>query len=185
MSWPERIEKSLIAGSVIIAAVSFWLVVLEPAARDWARYRVYQQGIRELKKIDYDCKLRDPTYSEMEKFLARDRTDSDEPGFFDLWDEFPCVHFSSNVKRNAIKEGIRCGGVLISFRWYRTSFDHGEGKVIFVGKNKIEHAIIAFQTVDKGVVFIEPQKDKEVKVAIGVPYTDGKTIGGIEIYWPK
>lgn len=180
MNWRERIKRGLITGLVIITVVSL-VIALKLAIKEW----LCHQEIKELKKIDYNANLRNPTYLEMKEFLARDKTDADEPGFFDLWDEFPCVHFSSNVKRNAIKEGIRCGGVLISFRWYRTSFDHGEGKVIFVGKNKIEHAIIAFQTVDKGVVFIEPQKDKEVKVAIGVPYTDGKTIGGIEIYWPK
>lgn len=187
MSWLKRIEKSLIAGLVIIVVVSFSLVVLKPAVRDAVRDWEYQQGIKELKKIDYDYKdLRDPTYYEMEEFLARDKTDSDKPGFFDLWDVFPCVHFAGDVKRNAIAENIRCGGVIIGFvNPIITDFLKAEGVIEFNYNRK--HVLVVFQTTDKGIIFIEPQTDEEVEVAVGVPYRGNiiNTISEIEVYWPK
>ncbi|MGP3668260.1 MAG: hypothetical protein ACKD6N_06990 [Candidatus Bathyarchaeota archaeon] len=32
------------------------------------------------------------------------------------------------------------------------------------------HALVVFETMDKGLVFIEPQVDREVKVGVGVRY---------------
>lgn len=132
---------------------------------------------KELEKVNYVEELRDPTYLEMEAFLADDRTSSNtyDRGSFLRLDDYVCIDFANDVKRNAIKEGIRCAGVGISF-------------------GRRGHALIAFQTTDRGIIFIEPQDDYIVKVAVGtryfvdngceaVDYND--TIVKVEVYWPK
>ena len=50
-------------------------------------------------------------------------------------------------------EGYRCGYVYITFP-------------------KLAHAIICFDTVDQGLIFIEPQDDRIVTLTIGEVYWD-------------
>jgi hypothetical protein len=95
----------------------------------------------------YGYVLRDPSYQEMREFLARDKIDKREY----IIDEYMCHHFSVDVKANAVKEGIRCAYVLIEFP-------------------EIAHAIVAFYTTDRGLVFIEPQLDKIANLVIGKSY---------------
>ncbi len=96
----------------------------------------------------YGYVLRDPSYQEMKVFLARDRISEHVyvPG------EYTCVDFAADVKTNAAREGIRCAYVVIEFR--------GGGG----------HAIVAFDTTDEGLVFIEPQFDWEVELQVGKRY---------------
>lgn len=125
---------------------------------------------KEIKRIDYDCKLRDPTYQEMKNFLIYDLTDLNEFSegvFFSLFSYYDCSNFAKDVKVNAIKKGIRCACVSVRFK------ERGSG-----------HVVIAFNTIDKGVIFIEPQTDEEIKIAVGVEHF-GKTISSYYIYWPK
>lgn len=96
----------------------------------------------------YGYVLRDPSYQEMEDFLARDKTSEQEY----VESEYICVDFTAAVKANAAKEGIRCAYVGIEYRG-------GSG-----------HAIVAFDTTDEGLVFIEPQFDWEVELEIGKRY---------------
>jgi len=96
----------------------------------------------------YGYVLRDPTYREMSDFLARDETSEREY----IEEEYACVDFAADVKANVAKEGIRCAYVIIEYR--------GGGG----------HAIVAFDTTDEGLVFIEPQFDWEVGLEIGRPY---------------
>lgn len=89
-----------------------------------------------------------PTYSEMYNFLQQDKTSDRE------WTaEYTCRHFSTDVNNNAESQGIRCGYVWIAFE------DSDTG-----------HAIVAFETVDRGIIFIEPQSDWQVKLAVGEHY---------------
>lgn len=126
----------------------------------------------ELRKTDYDCELRDPSYKEMKEFLTRDKTNLNEGSegmFFGLFGYYDCSNFTRDVKRNAIKKGIRCAGVFI---WFK----EGESG----------HALVAFDTIDKGVIFIEPQTDEEVEVAVGIIYFPlDKIITSGYIYWPE
>lgn len=126
----------------------------------------------DLKKTNYDCSLRDPTYREMKDFLARDKTNFNKYRrnvFFGI-DWYDCVYFSRDVKKNAIKEGIRCAYVYIcKFNKFN---------------EKKPHALVAFNTTDRGVIFIEPQLDKEMKVAVGSKYWSD-TITSYRIYWPR
>ena len=91
--------------------------------------------------------LSNPTYKEMKEFLARDKTDSNAY----IRGEYVCSDFASDVNNNAELEGIRTAYVRI-----RT-----EGR---------SHAIVAFQTVDRGLLFVEPMSDREAALVIGKPF---------------
>lgn len=91
--------------------------------------------LQSLKKGDrYD--LHDPTYSEVEDFLQDDKTDQNEY----IEGEYICVDYASDVNKNAMKEGIQCAFVDIRFP-------------------ASAHAIVAFNTTDEGLIFVEPQND--------------------------
>jgi hypothetical protein len=92
--------------------------------------------------------LRNPTYQEMKVFLAQDNTDSKTY----TEDEYVCVDFSAAVNNNAEAKGIRCAMVDIF---------HPEG---------FGHTIVAFETIDRGLIFIEPQFDREVELVVGKSY---------------
>ncbi len=86
-------------------------------------------------------------YKELKAFLAEDRTDSNEY----ISGEYSCFDFAAALNNSAEAYGIRAAYVSIrSEKW--------------------AHALVAFDTVDRGVVFIEPQSDREVELVIGKPY---------------
>ncbi len=91
--------------------------------------------------------LHNPTYEEMMEFLARDDTDSNDY----IKGEYVCRDFAADVNNNAEREGIRTAYVRIR--------SEGWG-----------HAIVAFQTVDKGLLFIEPMSDTAVRPAVDKTY---------------
>jgi hypothetical protein len=76
----------------------------------------------------------DPTYAQLERFILSDTTDQNiyVPGVYE------CTDFARDVYNNAEKAGIRTAYV---------------GMVFSV--SKIGHALDAFQTTDKGLVFID------------------------------
>jgi hypothetical protein len=84
----------------------------------------------------------------MKAFLEQDETSEQEY----LRNEYICVDFAANVKANAAEEGIRCAYVVIEY----------------LGTNG--HAIVAFDTTDRGLVYIEPQFDWDVELEIGRRY---------------
>jgi len=96
----------------------------------------------------YGYVLRDPSYQEMKAFLKQDETSEQEY----LRNEYICVDFAANVKTNAAEEGIRCAYVVIEY-------------LGITG-----HAIVAFDTTDRGLVYIEPQFDWDVEPEIGRRY---------------
>jgi hypothetical protein len=91
--------------------------------------------------------IRDPTYSEMLNFISVDQTDKN------TYDEntYYCYHFCNDVLTNAFSQGLKAGFVYIEF---------AEGA----------HAAVCFDTVDRGLVFVEPQGDDIVNVAVGIHY---------------
>lgn len=91
--------------------------------------------------------IMDPTYLEMRYFISRDKTDKNEY----IVGKYMCCHFAADVCKNAEDENIRCAYVTIDFV-------------------EVMHAIVAFNTVDRGLIFIEPQTDEEMKIEIGEPY---------------
>lgn len=92
--------------------------------------------------------LKDPTYAEAVAFLSSDRTDRNR---YDD-DYYVCSHFCRDVCNNAEAEGLRCAFVELRYS--------GSG-----------HSIVAFDTIDKGLVYFEPQFDDEVRVEIGRSYS--------------
>ena len=91
--------------------------------------------------------LYNPTHKEMREFLARDKTDSNPF----IKGEYVCFDFAAELNNNAEAEGIRAAYVRIrSKKW--------------------GHAVVAFETVDRGLIFIEPQSDKEAGLVIGEPF---------------
>jgi hypothetical protein len=95
----------------------------------------------------YGYVLSDPTYQQMESFLAADKTDLNTYNAT----TYNCVNFSADVIANAAKSKIRCAYVNIDER------DSG-------------HAIVAFNTTDRGLIYIEPQTDEEVNLQVGRHY---------------
>jgi len=96
----------------------------------------------------YGYVLRDPSYQEMMDFLKQDEISEREY----VKDGYICVDFAADVKANALEEGIRCAYVVIEYL------------------GLTGHAIVAFDTTDRGLVYIEPQFDWEVEPAIGRRY---------------
>ena len=106
-------------------------------------------------EVNYDRLLRghdyassDPTYDMVMDFLADDRTNSKH---YDATD-YNCTDYSADVKANAADEGIRCAYVTIRF------------------VEEKGHSIVAFDTTDEGLIFIEPQTDDEVDLREGRRY---------------
>jgi hypothetical protein len=108
----------------------------------------YSNGVITGAGTGYD--LRDPTYSEMNRFLGEDDTDQNEY----IEGSYSCTDFAASLNNNAVDLGYNTAYVHISYA-------DGTG-----------HAINAFETVDKGLIFIEPQFDDEVQIAIGSSYAE-------------
>jgi hypothetical protein len=107
----------------------------------------YQIGVLAGVGTGYD--LRDPTYSEMREFLKQDLTDHNTY----IEEEYTCSDFAADVDNDAEQQGFRCALVQIKY------------------PDEKGHAIVAFNTVDRGLIFIEPQYDKEVIVEVGQSYS--------------
>lgn len=93
--------------------------------------------------------LHDPSYQEMKTFLASDNSDSKPYSE----DQHICTDFTADVVNNANTLGIRCASVYIIYP-------------------ETGHSIVAFDTTDRGVCFIEPQYDKEVTLVAGESYSN-------------
>jgi len=91
--------------------------------------------------------IRDPTFQEVLNFIGIDKTDRNKYS-----ENYTCINFAADVKNNAFKAGYRCGLVYIRFP-------------------EAAHTIVAFNTTDEGIVFIEPQFDEIVILKIGESYS--------------
>ena len=96
----------------------------------------------------YGYVLRDPSYEGMIAFLDEEDTSNQQY----TESEYICVDFAAGVKANAVNEGLRCAYVIIEYR------------------GTSGHAIVAFDTTDRGLVYVEPQHDWEVEPEIGKRY---------------
>lgn len=107
----------------------------------------YSQGLDDGAGHGYT--IRDPTYQEALQFINDDRTDANQ---YD--DEtYTCANFAADFKNNAFKEGFQSGYVIIEFPVWG-------------------HAIVCFNTIDRGLIFIEPQADEIVSLRVGYVYWD-------------
>ena len=108
----------------------------------------YVEGIE--AGLGHGYTSRDPTYKEAVTFLERDKTDKNRYDD-DAYGVYVCSHFTRDVCNNAEEAGLRCAFVELRYP---------EGG----------HAIIAFDTVDKGLLYFEPQEDRQVEPKIGQHY---------------
>ena len=99
--------------------------------------------------------LHDPTYLEMRSFLLTDRTSTT---VYDL-DDNNCMDYSTIVGNNAEAAGIRAAIVLLTYE-------------PLLGVETSDHSIIAFDTTDRGLVFVEPQSDETAYPTIGERWQD-------------
>jgi len=93
--------------------------------------------------------IRDPTFNEAINFMNIDKTDE-----LEYTDTFLCRHFAATFKKNAFEAGYRCFYVSIDY------------------SGNTGHAIVSFDTTDRGLIFIEPQGDRVVTVKIGESYSE-------------
>lgn len=107
----------------------------------------YTQGVNDGAGRGYT--LRDPTYAEVLNFRAENTVDQNPY----VVGSYVCWNFAGEFKNDAVRAGFRCGFVHIDFV---------DGA----------HAIVRFDCVDVGVVYIEPQNDEIVTLVVGQPYWD-------------
>jgi len=91
--------------------------------------------------------VHNPTYKELREFLERDKTDAN----LYIRGIYMCADFAADVNNNAERQGIRAAYVIIRARGW-------------------SHAVVAFETTDRGIIFIEPISDAVVKVVVDEPY---------------
>ena len=108
----------------------------------------YDQGIE--AGLGHGYTLRDPTYKEAVAFLKRDKT-SDNEYNDDDYGVYVCTHFARDVCNNAEAEGLRCALVHLIYP---------QGG----------HAIIAFDTVDEGLVYFDAITDEKANPVVGERY---------------
>ncbi len=103
--------------------------------------------------------LKTPTFQEVRDFILRDPTSRNKF----VPNQYECRHFATEVNNNAEAEGLRCAFVLLCF-------------------NRGQHAVVAFDTTDRGLVYIESQTDAAIHPEVGGKY-QGKEIKEILIAW--
>jgi len=113
----------------------------------------YDEGYDEGREAGFGhgYALRDPTYEEAVAFMEEDKT-SDNEYNDDDYGVYVCSHFSRDVCNNAEVEGLRCAIV----------------NLVFPGT--VGHAIVAFDTIDEGLVYFEAITDELVRPEVGKRY---------------
>ena len=117
-----------------------------------------KQGLKDRTTTGYY--IRDPSYNEMINFLSLDQTNNKT---YDIRN-YNCYDYSKDICDHAFEEGYRCGFVYIEL------------------SGAFAHAIVCFNTTDRGVIFIEPQSDEEVVLKIGEHYNIDSTIQYLSSY---
>jgi hypothetical protein len=115
---------------------------------DQAYDRGYNDGMSSIKQ-SYDLMLKRPTYSQVLDFLSSDNTSQMQSG--------NCLDFSTRFRDNALARGLWSYVVILN--WQSGTGLHGW------------HALNAFDTTDKGLVYIEPSGDKIVTLKLGDDYS--------------
>ncbi len=95
--------------------------------------------------------LHAPTFSEVKSFIEKDGTDLNE---YDE-KEFNCFDYTEQVIDHAMDEGLMSGFVRII---YRELSERGE-----YSSKTYAHALVAFDTADEEIVYVEPQNDVIMK----------------------
>ena len=97
--------------------------------------------------LGHSYTLKDPTYEEALDFLRLDKTNENEY----IEGVYICIHFASDVSNNAEAAGFRSALVDVLFP-------------------QMGHTLVAFRTIDEGLVYFDPQTDERVRPVIGRRY---------------
>ena len=108
----------------------------------------YEEGVA--ASLGHGYTLRDPTYKEAITFLRQDKTDKNEY-VEDTYGVYVCSHFARDVGNNAEEAGLRCAFIELRYS------DGG-------------HAIIAFDTTDRGLTYFDPVSDERAEPVVGKRY---------------
>lgn len=104
-------------------------------------YSSLEDDYDELVDTEDAYHLHDPTKNEVISFILDDDTDNN-----DYTEDYFCIHFASDLKNNAVEQGIRCGVMYFYYLFYNeTSAEYEE----------YGHSIVAFDTVDAGMVYVD------------------------------
>lgn len=118
----------------------------------------YERGVSD--GIGHDYTIKDPTYQQALAFLEADKTNEHE--YSDPY--YVCAHYARDVCNSAEASNWRCAYVALR---HPTS----------------AHTIIAFDTVDEGLVYFDPQSDDLVVPVLGKRYYEC-IIAGEGYYYP-
>jgi hypothetical protein len=120
---------------------------------------VYKDEQTVASTTDNTVVLENPTFQEMREFLLNDTTSRNQY----IYGKYECRHFATDVNNNADAAGIRCAFVLLCYA-------------------RGQHAVVAFETTDRGLIYIEPQTDAAIKPEVGGQY-QGQEIIEILLSW--
>lgn len=120
---------------------------------------VYDGGYTEISSTNNTIILKNPSFQEMKEFLLKDTTSRKTYILF----SYECRHFATEVNNNAKAAGWQCGLALLCYA-------------------RGQHAVVVFNTVDRGLIFIEPQTDAAIDVKVGGTY-QGEEVKEILIAW--
>lgn len=128
---------------------------------DAGRVDGYEEGYRKgvADGAGRGVTLRDPAYSEVEGFVQRDKTD--ELRFAP--EGYTFLDLAAKFKANAMAAGFKCALAIVLL-------DNGVA------------ALNAFNTTDKGVMFVEPWSDRIFAAKPGDYYGSGKVLK-ITLIW--
>jgi len=116
----------------------------------------YLQGVEDSTTDGFY--LRNPTYAEVIDFVNTDTTNEK-----DYSETYNCYSFTADFNENAFQKGYRCGFVYIEF-------------------SGSSHSIASFNTIDSGIIYIEPQTDGIVTLTVGQIYDDQASWGLITFF---
>ena len=133
--------------------------MVEAPVPTWSAYGTYAASGDSVGSGSQTITLKAPTFQELRHFILSDPTSRNQ---FVL-NQYECRHFATDVNNNADAEGLRCAFVLLCFK-------------------RGQHAVVAFDTTDRGLVYIEPQTDARIHPEVGGEY-QAKEILEILIAW--
>jgi hypothetical protein len=100
------------------------------------------KGTGEKVRLINNRDSKNPTWEELLVFLKEDKTDE-----IQYTSTFVCADFAETLHNNAEKKGIRCGFVTVGKGEYRSLNP--------ISATIGAHALNAFQTIDRGLVYID------------------------------
>ncbi len=141
----KKLLLTLACEVLLLCACTLSVQAPAPAAEGDGEGRyIYEDGARHMGgdgepiRLVNNPRAQDPTYDQLTTFLAADLTDTRPYIQSGEGNGFVCGDFAEVVHNNAERAGIRAGWVSISF-----------------GGESIGHACNAFQTLDRGLVYVD------------------------------